>query len=143
MTTALPQTVAGRVEQLCSEGDAFVSSARYDAAVLRYTTAFRLMPRPQERWSTTPRVFASIIDACFAKRDFSTAWEAAMAALACPGVDTNPALRLKLGEILYEQGEFFAAREQLRFALEHGGREVFDDEDPKYWLFLARSLPTP
>jgi tetratricopeptide (TPR) repeat protein len=140
MASALPQTVAGRVEQLCSEGDAFVTSARYDAAVLRYTTAFRLMPRPQDRWTTTPRIFASIIDACFGKGDFVTAREAVMAALECPGVDTNPALRLKLGEILYEQGQFSAAREQLKYALEHGGREVFEDEDEKYWLFLSQSL---
>lgn len=140
MTTAeLPESIAGRVERLCAEGEQYVAAERYDAAILRFTTAFRLLPRPQDRWTITPRLFASIVDTAFAKRDFISARHAALAALDCPDVRENPALRLKLGEIYYEEGDLDAAREEFAFALAHGGEEVFADEDPKYWEF-ARSL---
>lgn len=137
MTTPLPDSIAGRVERLCAEGEEFVAQARYDAAVLRFTTAFRLLPRPQYRWTNTPRILASIVDAAFCKHDYFSAMEAALGALECPDVNDNPALRMKLGQILYEQGELLAARQEFAFALERGGPEVFDDEDPKYWEFMG------
>ncbi|HTN74044.1 MAG TPA: hypothetical protein VL096_02310, partial [Pirellulaceae bacterium] len=105
MTTTLPESISGRVERLCTEGDEFVAQARYDAAILRYSTAFRLLPRPQERWTTTPRILASMVDAAFIKPDLISAREAALAALDCPQIHDNPALRFKLGQIYFEQGE--------------------------------------
>ena len=142
MTTALPESIAGRIERLCAEGDAFVAESRYDAAVLRFTTALRLLPRPQDRWQITPRLLASIIDICFEKGDLESARHAALAALDCPDVGDNPALRLKLGEIYFEEGDLDAARTEFAFAVERGGREVFEDEDPKYWEF-ASGMPGP
>lgn len=136
-TTPLPESIAGRVERLCAEGEEFVAQSRYDAAVLRFTTAFRLLPRPQQRWTNTPRILASIVDASFEKTDYISAMEAALGALECPDVNDNPALRLKLGQIYFEQGELAAARQEFDFALQRGGPEVFDDEDPKYWQFLT------
>ncbi len=140
MTTNLPNSLSGRVERLCSEGDEFVAQSRYAAAVLRYTTAFRLLPRPQERWSITPRLLASIVDACFTKQDYVGAREAALAAMEFPEIHDNPALRLKLGQIYFEQGEMQGAREEFAFALSHGGPDVFADEDPKYWEFASQAL---
>lgn len=137
MTTALPDSITQRIERLCSEGEAFAADDRMNAAVLRYTTALRLLPRPQDRWQVTPRVLASIIELCFDKGDYLSAREAALAALECPTVAHNPALHLKLGAIYFEEGNLTAAREQFAQALAGGGQEVFDDEDPKYWDFMS------
>jgi hypothetical protein len=137
MATSLPDTVANRVERLCSEGDAFAADARYAAATLRFTTAFRLLPRPQERWTVTPKIFASVVDACLAKGDLISARHAALAALDCPDVRDNAALHLRLGEIYFEEGNLELAREELALAFKQGGQEVFEDEDPKYWEFLS------
>jgi tetratricopeptide (TPR) repeat protein len=139
MTTTLPESIAGRVERLCAEGDSFAAASRLDAAVLRFTTALRLLPRPQDRWNVTPRILASVIDLCFDKGDLESARHAALAALDCPDVRENPALRLKLGEIYFEQGDLDAAREEFVFAAEVGGREVFEGEDPKYWEFASQA----
>lgn len=138
MTINLPDSISGRVERLCCEGDEFVAQSRYAAAVLRYTTAFRLLPRPQHRWTITPRIFASIIDACFTKQDYVGAREAALAAMEFPEVHDNPALRMKLGQIYFEQGEMAGAREEFAFALTHGGPDVFADEDPKYFEYASQ-----
>lgn len=137
MTTALPDSIAGRVERLCAEGESFAAEAKYDAAVLRFTTALRLLPRPQDRWQITPRLLASIIDICFDKGDLESARHAALAALDCPDVAHNPALRLKLGEIYFEEGNLDAAKSEFSQALATGGQAVFEDEDPKYWEFAA------
>jgi tetratricopeptide (TPR) repeat protein len=138
MTTPLPITISGRVERLCAEGEAFAAQQRYAAAALRFTTAFRLLPRPQDRWSVTPRLLAAMVDICFAAGDLESARHAALAALDCPDVNDNPALRMKLGAIYFEEGNLEAARAEFALALSRGGREVFDDEDPKYWDFAAR-----
>jgi tetratricopeptide (TPR) repeat protein len=138
MTTELPVSIAGRIERLCAEGEAFVAEARYDAATLRFTTAFRMLPRPQERWRITPRLFASMVDSCFEKGDLESARQAVLAALECPDALDNPALRMKLGVIYFEAGEFEAAREEFASALAKGGKGVFEDEDPKYWDFVSR-----
>jgi tetratricopeptide (TPR) repeat protein len=137
MTTALPITISARVDQVCAEGDDFLTQSRFAAAILRYCTAFRLLPRPVEKWSCTPRILAAMVDACFAKSDYAGAKEAALAALDCPDVGENPALRFKLGQISFEQGDLAEAQAHFNLALAHGGPEVFADEDPKYWEFVA------
>jgi hypothetical protein len=78
-----------------------------------------------------------MVDACFAKSDYAGAKEAALAALDCPDVGENPALRFKLGQISFEQGDLAEAQAHFSLALAHGGPEVFADEDPKYWEFVA------
>ena len=137
MTTALPESIAGRIERLCAEGETFASEDRFGAAVLRFTTALRLLPRPQDRWQITPRLLASIIDLCFDKGDLESARQAALAALDLPDIAQNPALRLKLGAIYFEEGNLDAARAEFAQALAGGGEAVFEDEDPKYWDFAS------
>ena len=62
MASTLPNTVAGRVEHLCTEADRFMAQGRHNAAIMRYATAIRVLPRPPERWIETPHILAAMID---------------------------------------------------------------------------------
>ncbi len=52
----------------------------------------------------------------------------------------NPAVHLRLGEVYFELENFEKAADELARAYMAEGKDVFEDEDPKYFAFLATKI---
>jgi tetratricopeptide (TPR) repeat protein len=138
MNETLPTKLRERVDSLCSTGTQHIRTHRFDAAVLSYTSAFDMLPPPKEQWGLTRPILAGIVDACFLKGDYTSAQEAIDAIRECSSLPPAPHFHLRQGQILFEQGNFEDAGEELATAFENGGDSVFDNEHPKYLEFVRK-----
>jgi tetratricopeptide (TPR) repeat protein len=123
--------------RFCALGDGLSERGLYREAIERYNDAWHLVPEPKTRWNASTWVLAAIADSSFLGGFIDLAREVLDDAMHCPGAIGNPFLHLRRGEVLYEQGEFDAAADELIRAYMSEGAEIFEDEDPKYLRFLA------
>lgn len=56
--------------------------------------------------------------------------------LNCPDGQANPFVQLRLGETLYELGDKEGAKEHLFSSYMLEGKDIFEEENPKYLRFL-------
>lgn len=132
----LPEALHEQMKVLCAAGDELAAQERYEEAVARYNAAWELVPEPQTKWEASTWILGAIGDACYLGGFDVSAREALEYAMLCPGGLGNPFLHLRLGEVLYDQGEKDAAADELIRAYMGGGPEIFDGEEPEYLAFL-------
>lgn len=58
----------------------------------------------------------------------------------CPDGIGNPFLHLRLGQVLFDQGDQDAAADELARAYMGAGPEIFDHEEPRYFAFLSTRM---
>jgi hypothetical protein len=58
-------------------------------------------------------------------------------AMHCPAAIGNPFIHFRLGQCQFELGNLDRAADELMRAYMGAGREIFDQDDPKYFQFLA------
>lgn len=58
----------------------------------------------------------------------------------CPDALANPFICMRIGECFYEMGNFEEAESYLLGAYMLDGKEVFLEEEPKYWSFLEKRI---
>lgn len=134
----LPLDVRQDVERLCAEGDALAAAGTYEGAIERYSRAYMKIPEPQNQFEATTALLASFGDLCYFGGYFQLGHEALHYALSCPDGSECPLIHLRLGQCAFEQGQLDRAFEALVCAYEIGGGEdIFLQEDPKYFCFLA------
>jgi tetratricopeptide (TPR) repeat protein len=143
MTDTLDDQVHENIGLLCAEGDALANRGDYEAALAKYETAWVLLPEPRTKWRAATWILGAIGDTQFRKRDYETAAETLRDAMHCPNAIGNPFLHLKLGESLFEIGQHQRAMDELTRAFLGGGRDIFDNEDPKYFEALKNVLKPP
>lgn len=66
-----------------------------------------------------------------------------MGAVRCPDGLGNLFIHLRLGECAFELGQISRAEDELTRAYMGAGREIFADEDPKYFKHLQTVLLPP
>lgn len=139
---ALPDDLHEQITELCAKGDELMENNDFSAALELFQQAFNLIPEPIEKWESTLFVATAMGDACFFLNDFEHAYEHFRIA-AINGGHTNPFICLRRGQCLFELGELDKAAEELARAYILDGREMFDNDNPKYLAFLATRLDPP
>jgi tetratricopeptide (TPR) repeat protein len=136
----LDDEIFEKIQQLADEGNELMDRDAYDAAVAKFEEALNLLPEPRGDWEATTWLYASIGDAYFFKKDFKASSEAFYNAFQAPNGNLNPFILLRLGQALLETGDEPNATEYLLRAYMIEGRDVFLDENPKYFLFLESKV---
>ena len=54
--------------------------------------------------------------------------------------EAKASFHLRLGQVCYEVGELDRAANELTLAYMAEGRELFEDDDPRYWEFLRSRI---
>ena len=139
----MPDDIHDGVKQLCGEADDLADAGRFKEARDRYWAAFDLLPEPREDWEATTWIVAAIGDSFFLEKDYAHARDAFLDAVRCPGGLGNVFIHLRLGQCHYELGDERRAADNLTRAYMGGGREAFDQEDPKYFELLEQLLKPP
>ncbi|HET7487314.1 MAG TPA: hypothetical protein VFJ85_05250 [Acidimicrobiales bacterium] len=127
---------AARGDELASRGD-------FSGALHAYNDGWRLLPDPKEDWDAATWLLGSIADVSFQAGWYTNARRALDFVMYCPNAIGNPFLHLRRGQVLFEQGEYDGAADELIRAYMGGGPEIFESDDPKYLAFLRTRAILP
>lgn len=133
----LDEAIHARITQLCDVGSSLMEQEKYFEALTEFRKAWELIPDPPNDWHAATWILAAMVDCYLPLGKFDWAKEALQYAMTCPGGLGNPYLHLRFGEALFELGELDDAADELMRAYMSEGRELFEDEDPKYLAFLG------
>ena len=139
----LSDAIHGKVVLLSKEGDEQAEIRHYREAVEKYIEALDLLPEPKTDWEACTWLLASIGDANFRSHNYEHARAALIDAMHCPGAIGNPFIHLRLGQSQFELGNVQRANDELARAYMLAGKEIFDQEDPKYFAHLKTVLLPP
>jgi tetratricopeptide (TPR) repeat protein len=113
-------------------------------AARAYREALALLPTGRDACRESVWVHAALGDLHMHAADFVEASKAFDRAIHCTShALETPYLQWRLGQSLYERGDYDQAANSLRAACRNGGRNLFAQEDPKYQAFLQSHRPTP
>ncbi len=132
----LSESAHDEIKNLCAAGDALAARGEHEAAVAEYDKAWQLVPEPKSEWEASTWILTAIGDSCFLINKFKSARQALEYVMVCPGALGNPFIHLRLGQVLFEAGEFDLAADELIRAYMGAGEEIFLKDDPKYLKFL-------
>ncbi|WP_229117859.1 tetratricopeptide repeat protein [Enemella evansiae] len=135
----LPQHIADALDEVAEAGTDLLDEEDWDGALARFRAGLALIPEPKREWEASTWLNASIGDAHFFAGRYAEARDAFYEASQCPGGLGNPYVQLRLGETELELGHTDAAANALIGAYMQEGREIFEDEDPKYLVFLREA----
>ncbi|EEF58807.1 hypothetical protein [Pedosphaera parvula] len=133
----LPDSIYGEIKRLCAVGDEHAERQAYPNAVASYWAAWDLLPEPKTEWNAATWILVAIGDANYLGEDYVAGRDNLSYAMRCPGAIGNPFIHLRLGQCQFEIGNFERAADELMRAYMGEGREIFDEDDPKYFQFLA------
>ena len=125
-----------RIQQLSAEGDRLAEDRNFPAALDAYWAAWDLLPEPQTEWEAATWILVAIGDANFLGGDYTAGCDNLSNAMRCPGAIGNPFIHLRLGQCQLELGNTDRAADELMRAWMGGGKDIFQDQDPKYLAFL-------
>ena len=136
-------TTAARIAGLRDDAERLFADGNHRDAVELFATALALLPPPLEEHRDATEILAAIADGEFAQRRWAESSAAGRQALRCPGGVDECFIWLRIGQALFELGDNEGAGDALASAYMLCGRELFDDEDPKYFGFLTSVLEPP
>lgn len=131
--------ILDRIDQLSEEGNAYCDEEKYSEAIRVWSEALLLIPQPQHVHAESLWLEASIGDAYFLEDDFENAlthFENAKRNI-IENAYENPFIMLRLGQCFLEAQNHESAQEYLLRAYMMEGKEIFEEESPKYFDFLA------
>lgn len=131
------------IDALCEEGNVLAEAEQFEQAVAAYNQAWLLIPEPKTDWEASTWVLAAIGDCCYFLNKLTSARKALEYAANCPGGLGNAFVHMRLGEVLYEQGDHDLAADELLRAFLAGGEEAFQHEPSKYLDFLWTRAQRP
>lgn len=136
----LEEKIYEQITQLCEKGDDFLEKDRFEEAKEKYEAALKLLPLPKYEWEAGTWIYSSIGDVYFYKRDYQKSKNCFYDAMNCPDGVGNPFILLRLGQCLFECGDFESAREFLLRAFMLDSYEIFDGEDKKYFELIEGDI---
>jgi len=139
-SSELDDTTYQKIIKLIEEGKIFLIPTEFKQAIVIFTQALDLLPRPKNQWAAALWLYVYLGDVYFHTANYLQAKEAFFDALNCPGGWTNPFVLLRLGETLFELKEIESAKEYLLRAYLLEGEDIFTNEDPKYLHFLRQNV---
>ncbi|MGF6927411.1 tetratricopeptide (TPR) repeat protein [Chitinophaga sp. W2I13] len=132
----LPADIHEKVEALSEAGNELADADDFDGAIARFTEALQLLPEPARNWEASTWLYASIGDMYYFKGNYEAAANSFYDALNGPDAQANGFVNLRLGESLYELNQHDQSLEYLLRAYMLEGKEIFAEEDPRYFIFL-------
>lgn len=129
-----------QIESLSEEGNEFVEEDDYAAALNKFKEALALVPEPKIKWEAAFWLYAGIGDMCLFLEDYKASADAFYHALNCPDGQESGFVHLRLGEALFEIDKKEDALEHLLRAYMLEGKELFNDEEEKYYDFLKNNV---
>ncbi len=139
----IPEKTHQLIQDLCAEGDAFVGMGEYADAHKNYIEALDLVPEPKSDYAATLWIIVALGDMYFQAKDYAQAKQSFRDAVACDGGLGKPFIHLRLGQIAMELGELDVAADELCRAYMSEGKEIFEEDDPKYFEFLKTKILPP
>lgn len=139
----LSDEVHAHVTRLSAIADELVASGDLEKARQKYRAAFELLPEPREDWEAATWTIAAIGDTYFLEGKYDLSRDAFADAVRCAGGLGNAFIHLRLGQCCLELGDRERAADELARAYMAAGREVFENEDPKYFALVESVLKPP
>jgi tetratricopeptide (TPR) repeat protein len=124
-------------------GDALADEGRHGEALASFNAAWQALDEPKDEQDWAVNVLAAIADCCFFLGRWDECRDAIQHAFRCGADVSNPFLRLRLGQCLYELGNLRESTDWLVPVYLMEGREPFKDEDPKYLESFRSQLKPP
>jgi tetratricopeptide (TPR) repeat protein len=143
MQRDLDNRLHSKIVTLCKEGDEFAAKQQYRESLNSYATAWDLLPEPKLKWEAAMWIQTAIGDTRFLSGDYQRALQAFALAVQGPNGLGNPFIHLRLGECHFELGDVEQAKDELTRAYMGAGRDIFADENPKYFDLLKSILKPP
>lgn len=143
MAKELDSSLHSQIAALCEKGDELASRKDYNNALIIYNSAWDLLPDPKVDWEAAMWIQSAIGDALFLSQEYQKALQAFSLAVQCPSGLGNPFIHLRLGECHCELGETGRALDELTRAYMGADKEIFANEDPKYFELLESALKPP
>lgn len=142
-TGKLPAEVFTAIETEAREGERLIAAKDFRGASSQFVAALQRLPEPHSQWHAAGWLLVAIGECAIQAQYFAGARRAFTDAMWCAGTIGNPWVHLRFGETLYELGNQEKAADELSRAYMGGGREIFRDQDPKYFALLERVLKPP
>ena len=139
----LPDALYDEIRALCADGDLLAKEEKYAGAIQFYERAWNLLPEPRADWDTATWILAAIGDVKFFAGDFDGCRQVLQEAMHCPGAIGDPFLHLRLGQSELEVGNRERAADELARAYMGAGKDIFDQDDPRYFQFVKTVLKEP
>lgn len=139
----IDSNIEQQIKEICDEGDVLIEMKEYTDAFNNFIQALNLVPEPKDQYPTTVNIMAGLGDVCFQTESYEQAKQVLSDAMHCVGGIGNPFLHLRLGQCQFELGNEESAVDELTRAYKSAGKELFDNEDPKYFSFLKTKIEPP
>jgi len=141
--TEPPADVDARIQELSEQGNLLADQGKSREAIEKFIAALNLVPEPITDWEASTWLLASIGDMNFQLKAYQHAARALADAMHCPGAIGNPFLHLRLGQCQLELGDRKRAADELTRAYAIEGKDIFANEDRKYFAFLKTVIDPP
>lgn len=125
------------IERLSEAGSLAMDSDDWRAAVEHWTEALEIIPAPRSEWTASTWLYTVLGDAYYTGGRIDDATAALGYALKCPDAFGNAFLWLRIGQVLIDDGNTGSGIQSLMSAYMLEGREIFEDQDPKYLTLLS------
>lgn len=136
------EQLQSELDELAEEGNKYFDNNKYDKALEIWKRALDLIPEPKKRISETVWFLTSIGDIYFLQGKYEEAFdnfEDARNNLSGEGIN-NPFILLRLGQSAFELEKKELATENLLRAYMLEGKEIFEEDDKKYFEFLKSNV---
>ncbi len=139
----LSEEVYIQIKEHCKAGDEKAENEHYQSAYDSYMQAWSLIPEPKNECEASTWVLTALADTYFYTKNFEAVKDSLQYAMHCPNGIGNPFIHMRLGQALLELGNEEQAKEELARALMGAGKEIFEDDDPKYFEFISKYMKPP
>ena len=121
----LPDDVYAEITRLSREGDEAAVAGRFDDAIVKYESAYALVPESKWDWDASTWILIAIADAHFHAGRFVECSAPLQEVMHCPDAIGNPFVHLRRGQVFYELGDKESAADELARAFLSEGRGMF------------------
>ncbi|KDN11399.1 hypothetical protein BGI40_03880 [Snodgrassella communis] len=136
LSDELYDQIVSKLEQ----GDQYAEAGEYNKAIEKYESALNLVPLQKENWEVSLHIYTAMADSYFNLGNYQQANNNYEQALKCPDGLGNGYVWLGLGETYYELENMDKAKDALMSAYMLEGKEIFEDEDDKYFSLIQDSI---
>lgn len=123
-----------------NRGNILAEQENYSFALIEFEKALALVPKPKEKWAAASWILTAIGDCHFLMGHFAEAETQFQQALIAADGHEKAFNYMRLGQCLYELDQMEGAKQALARAYLLEQREIFNGEDPKYFLFLQQYM---
>ena len=138
----IPEQLQSELDKHAEEGNKYFNNKEYDKALEIWVKALELIPETKKNFSETVWFLTSIGDIYFMQGKYEesfNSFEVAKNNLSGEGIN-NPFILLRLGQSAFELGKKELATENLLRAYMLEGKEIFEEDDKKYFEFLKSNV---